>query len=321
MPIRLRLDQSYRYMLALGGALAISAAGIAAYAAYHINRPYRRTDGASALSPWELGIEYEDLAFTSADGVTLRGWWLLRPETQNVIVVLAGSHCAKHEYLGIGSSLWHAGYNVLLFDFRGRGDSDRVGLSLGYYEQQDAQAALRYVRDRLPEARIGLLGYSMGAAVALVTAGKDPAVQAVVADSPFATLRDVVADAFRCRHLPPQLLTKLTDRLNRWRYGYDFSAVEPLAVVDRIAPRPLLLIHSSADSVIPSDHARRLFAAAGQPKQLWTIEQAPHCGAYFADRRAYAARIAELFAAALPLEQSADLGRALTMTSIQQGSW
>ena len=87
--------------------------------------------------------------------------------------------------------------------------------------------------------------------------------------------------------------------MTRWRYGYPFQAVRPLDAVAKIAPRPLLLIHGTADTVIPVVHSYRLYEAAGDPKELWIFEGAQHCGGYFADRPAYVQRVAEFFAKAL----------------------
>jgi fermentation-respiration switch protein FrsA (DUF1100 family) len=87
----------------------------------------------------------------------------------------------------------------------------------------------------------------------------------------------------------------MADRLTSWRYGYRFGAVRPIEAVAAISPRPLLLIHGAADSLIPVSHAHELFAAAREPKQCWIVEGAEHCGAYFADRTGYVARTAEFF--------------------------
>lgn len=87
--------------------------------------------------------------------------------------------------------------------------------------------------------------------------------------------------------------------MNRRRYGYPFAALRPVEAVGKIAPRPLLIIHGVADAVTPVEHARQLYAAAGELKELWVVEDAPRCGAYFADRPAYVARVAAFFARAL----------------------
>src|SRR5207248_1496142 len=113
---------------------------------------------------------------------------------------------SKPDMLGIGSYLWRAGNNVLLFDFRGCGESDPSPISLAHHEVNDARAAVQFVRARIPEARIGMLGFSMGAAVTILVAAADTGVRAVVADSSFTSIRDVVAHHMRRHRLPPSVV-------------------------------------------------------------------------------------------------------------------
>ena len=289
--------RSLRLALPLGGVLAAGALGVAAYTTRHLNGPTRRRHLQDyTFSPWELGVDYEAVEFQARDGVMIRGWWLPRPASKQVVIGCTGHRGAKHELLGIGSGLWRAGNNVLLFDFRGRGASDLAACSLAYHEMEDLQAAVDYVCGRLPEARLGVIGYSMGAAVALLVAAREPRLRAVVADSPFATMRDVIGHAFERRRIPTRPMLGLTGWVNRWRYGYCFDAVEPVEVVGAIAPRPILLIHGTDDSIIPVDHSRAIFAAAGEPKELWILPGVKHCGGYFADRSYYVARVVQFFA-------------------------
>jgi dipeptidyl aminopeptidase/acylaminoacyl peptidase len=282
-----------------GGALA-GALGIAAYTARELNGPQRRTWRDNyTFSPWEVQVPHEPVSFATADGVTLRGWWFPRPESDQVVIASTGHKGVKTDMLGISSGLWRAGNNVLIFDFRGCGESDLVQLSIGYHEQRDLQAAARFAHDRIKGAHLGLIGYSMGAAVSLLVAAGDPDIRAVVADSSYATLTDVIAAAYRRRWLPASPFLAVSDRYNGWRYGYRFRELRPLDSVGRIAPRPLLIIHGTRDAVTPLDHAYQLYAAAGEPKELWIAEGAHHCGAYFIDRQGYVARVAEFFARGL----------------------
>ncbi len=209
---------------------------------------------------------------------------------------LAGHRSPKSDLLGIGSGLWRAGNNVLLFDWRSRGQSDIAQHSLAYYELRDAEAAVAYALGRVPGARLGLLGFSMGASVAILLAAREPRVAAVVADSPFTGIAEVVAHAAAQKHLPAKLVVPIADALTRWRYGYRFGAVRPVEAVAAISPRPLLLIHGAADSLIPVSHAHAFYAAAREPKERWIVEGMDHCGGYFADRPVYVARVSEFFA-------------------------
>ena len=288
-------------MARIAGVTALGAAGLlvgaAAYATARINLRSPDTFFSDyTFSPFETHVEgYEDVKLTTADGLRLSAWWLPRPESRRVVIGLAGHRSPKADLLGIGSALWRAGNNVLLFDWRSRGQSDVAQHSLAYSELRDAEAAVAYVLDRMPEARIGLIGYSMGASVAILLAAREPRVAAVVADSPFTGIAEVVAHGAAQLRLPPQLVVPMADRLTGWRYGYRFGAVRPIQAVAAISPRPLLLIHGGADSLIPVSHAHELFMTAREPKQRWIVEGADHCGAYFADRTGYVGRVAAFF--------------------------
>ena len=295
-----RQFQPLGYLGAFVGGMAAGLLGIAAYTTRRLNGPVRQaTVNRHTFTPWEVQVACERVAFPTADGVTLRGWWLPSEGATRTIVGCTGHRGVKSDLLGIGSGLWRAGNNVLLFDFRGCGESDVVPLSVGFHEQRDLQAALAFARARTPAAPLGLIGYSLGAAVSIMIAAADPAVGAVVADASYAALGDVIASEYRRRGVPVAPLLAASDRYNGWRYGYRFGALRPIDHVARLASRPLLIIHGEQDALTPVEHARRLYAAAGQPKECWIIPNTPHCGGYFADREAYVARVADFFARGL----------------------
>lgn len=293
---RSAIGKSLRLVLPLGGALLGGAFGVAAYTARTLNASTRRAaPDTFTFSPFELDVPHELVSFASGDGVTLRGWWFPRPESDQVVIGLAGHRRAKHELLGIGSGLWRAGKNVLLFDFRGCGESDWAPQSVGHNELLDAHAAVRFAVGRQPGAKIGLVGYSMGGAVALLVGATDPAVRAVVADSAYASLRQVIAHAYARRGIPGRPLLNLADAINRRAYGYSFTDLRPVDAIPLLAPRPVLLIHGTADKVTPMTHANELYEAAREPKELWLATGAAHCGAYFLDRARYVDRVGAFF--------------------------
>ena len=290
-----------RKIARIAGATALGAAGVlvgvAAYVTARINlRTPETVFSEYTFSPFETQVEgYEEVTLKTDDGLRLSAWWFPQPDSKQVVVGLAGHRSPKSDLLGIGSGLWRAGNNVLLFDWRSRGQSDVAQHSLAYYELRDAEAAVAYVLKRMPTARLGLMGYSMGASVAILLAEREPRVAAVAADSPFTGIAEVVAHGAAQLRLPAGLVVPMADRLTAWRYGYRFGAVRPIEAVAAISPRPLLLIHGGADSLIPVSHVHELFATAHEPKQRWIVEGADHCGAYFADRAGYVTRVAMFF--------------------------
>jgi pimeloyl-ACP methyl ester carboxylesterase len=291
---------------ALAGLLVLAALVLGAWmiigwvGASRLNRHLPRFED-SMFSPFELGVDGDEVTFATRDRVTLCGWFLPRPSHRRVIVVLHGYRGNKSHVLGISSYLWRTGFNVLLFDFRGRGASDAAPISMGLWELEDLAAALDWVSARVPDAAVGLLGFSMGAGVALL-GGNDPRVRAIVADSAFPNQRAVLEHAavrdsrrfLRGRVDGRRFLGAVEWWHQRWGKP-PFDAIAPEAALARLAGTPLLFIHGSTDRWIPLAQAERLYALAPQPKDAWFVRGAHHCGAYFVDRVAYSVRVAAFF--------------------------
>src|SRR5213082_2409162 len=137
------------------------------------------------FSPWEFGADYEDVDLTTADGINFGAWFFRQPGSPQTIIVSGGHKGQRQGALGIAVALWRKGFNVILYSYRGMPGSDRAPITFGIKEVLELQAAIAFARKRIPNARIGLLGYSMGAVVSLLGAAGEPGVQALVLDSPF----------------------------------------------------------------------------------------------------------------------------------------
>lgn len=287
-------------VLLVGGALVGLWLLLGWLGAWRLNRSYTLyPDVSFTFTPWELGVEHEEVEFLTADGVTLRGWFLPRPETTRTIVSLHGYRGHMAQLLGISTLLWRAGFNVLLFDFRGRGRSGAAPISMGLWERADLAAALDLVERRIEGARVGLLGYSMGAVVAAY-GGRDRRVRALVLDSCFTTLSEVLAGMARRearRYLRGWIdggaFLPAMEWWHRRRGKPAFAEAAPIQIVRGLASKPVLVIQGDLDATVPPEHGERLAAEAGA--ELWLVPGAHHCGAYFVDRSAYAERVTGFF--------------------------
>ena len=221
-----------------------------------------------------------------------------RTSPKATVLLLSGYGGSKAGMLRQANLLHERGYNTLLFDFRNRGESEGDAVTLGYYEQDEALAALAYLKT-LPEVdpkRIGVLGASMGAATAIMAAAKSDDLRAVVADSPFKSAGSVVAQSFEhFISLPPFPYAPITLQFVAWRTGITPSHLVPLEVVDRISPRPLLLVHGTADTSINYEASQALYAQAREPKELWLIPDIGHTQGAQKVPEEYAARIGAFF--------------------------
>jgi fermentation-respiration switch protein FrsA (DUF1100 family) len=272
--------------------------GVAWYMVETLIRPKKTNPFAHyTISPFELGLPVENVTFAPRKGRHLvSGWYLPAPGATATILVCPGYRTRKTQVIPVMNFLWRGGFNVLAFEYYGHGAIGGVPVTLGYREKEDFLGALAYAQKRAPETRIGVIAYSMGAAIALLCSADHPEIEAVVSDSAFATHTSAVSyNLRRTLHLPATPFLWLGDLLLRLRAGYRFSHVEPLHAIARIAPRPVFLIHGGRDTMVDPHDATLLYQAAQNPKTLWVVPEADHCGAYFEDREAYVSCIVAFF--------------------------
>ena len=265
------------------------------------------------LTEWNLS--YEDVAFPTSDGLTLRGWFVPaeRQDAPAILYAPATSH-DQRSGLSLVPAFHAAGYHVLLFSYRGHAlsDGDRWGFTYGDAESRDVDAAARFLGETRGIRHIGAIGHSVGAVSSILSAARNPRIGAVVAVAPFNCLDEV----WRTNRptLVPTSVLDLTLRLTEKRKGFNREEVCPLEVVDRIAPRPLLVIHGTDDRRITEEQVHRLFAAAQEPKTLWLVERATHGGIRTPVLDELAPDVIAFFDAALSgqKEQAADLSHSTT---------
>src|SRR5437588_167863 len=146
------------------------------------------------FTPWEFQADYEEVDLVTVDGVAFGAWFFRHTGSSQVIVISPGHKGRRQDVLGIAVALWRKGFNVLCYSYRAMPASDRALITMGVREVQELAAAIAFARRRVRDARIGLLGYSMGAVVSLLGAAGDPSVEALVLDSPYADLGQVLRE-------------------------------------------------------------------------------------------------------------------------------
>ncbi len=257
------------------------------------------------IPPSEYGAAYEPVSFTTDDNIVLSGW-IMTPSRGTApvpaVVLCHGVGANKSDFTELGVSLLNRGFAVLLFDFRAHGDSTGRRTSLGHLEQKDIAAALRFLRSRpgIDSGRIGIYGFSMGGAAAILSAARTKGFAAVVADSAFTSLRDQARDAvtgfYRLPAFPFLHLSILGYELY---FQTSVSSISPEQEIRGIAPVPLLIIAGEGDRLIPAENGRRLYRAAGEPRELWVVPGADHGGTLAAAGPVYEKRIGLFFEAHL----------------------
>lgn len=277
-----------------------------------------------SATPASLDLQYKDVTFPSRDDqLPIRGWFIpgVLPNghltAQRTIIIVHGIRKNRADegagLLKLSGDLARRGFAILAFDMRGAGESPPAPLSF-FYEQRDVQGAVDLLRSGpLPYPELGrpraILGWgdSMGGAVMIQAAANEPAIEAIVSDSAYADAlsrleRDVPAQG----HLPA-MFTPGGLILAQVLYGVDYYHAAPVAVIARIAPRPILLIHGADDNSThkdtPSSDMYTLAAAAltgpHANVQTWLVPGARHVQAYNVEGKVYVDRVVAFYTAAV----------------------
>ncbi|MDR1123964.1 MAG: alpha/beta hydrolase [Elusimicrobiota bacterium] len=252
-----------------------------------------------AAYPDQFKVPFENVIFKNSDGITLKGWFIpAREESKKTIILMHGWNMNKGGILPGTLFLRDIGYNLFYFDFRSYGESGDGKTSVGYLETRDAAAAVEALLKTRPDAaqEIGLYGISMGAAVAVYTAAHTPQVRAVVAEACYYSYEKVVARwAKEHKSAPYFPLVALTLFFVRKRLGIDPETFSPRHNIKKLGGKAVFIINGADDALAPRHDARKLFAAAAEPKQLWIVANAAHTEAAEVAGRQYENKIGQFF--------------------------
>ena len=235
-------------------------------------------------TPKEDGYPYEEIQFQSHDGTNLSGWFIpAQGKALGTVIHFHGNAQNMSAHYSFVSWLPANGFNLFVFDYRGYGKSAGKVSRQGVYE--DAVAAVKYIKSRtdIDQNKIILFGQSIGGANALAVAGNNrfEGVVGVATDSAFSSYKGIAMDhTFLLKPLAAMLI------------GNKFS---PKYMVQNITPVPLLIIHGTADQVVPYRHAQVLFEKAGEPKELWTVPNGQHTEALGPYRAEFAPKLLARF--------------------------
>ena len=246
----------------------------------------------------QLEAALENVTFKSSDDTILAGWFI-PGESPTTVILLHGFTDIRNKMLPHADFLHDAGYSVLLFDFRSRGESEGDAVTLGFHERGDVQGAVQYLKDR-PDAdgeNVGVLGVSMGAATAIMAAAETPELKAVVSESAFKSVDSAIASSFEHYiDLPAFPFAPITVLIIEQLLGINTDQVVPEEYVGLISPRPVFIIHGQEDETIVPEDADALYAAATEPKEdLWFIPGAGHAEGVEITPEEYGTKVVDFF--------------------------
>lgn len=221
-------------------------------------------------SPRDVGLEFEDLYFSTRDGLLLNGWFIRNREARSTLVWFHGNAGNISDRVENIKMLHEkTKINIFIFDYRGYGRSAGRVSEEGTY--LDGEAALEFVRKQLGvnPGQTVLFGRSLGAAVAAEMANRFDS-QALILESPFASIRDMAHILLPFLPVGP---------LFRTRYDVREKV--------RTIRTPLLVLHGDHDEVVPIQQGKLVFDAAPEPKQFFTLVGAGHNDTYLVGGESY----------------------------------
>ena len=306
-------------LLIIAGLLVLLAStgliGAACYFLHIFSRPHHPLNetfewGLPTTTPEPPLSQQRTFFLKTKDGLRLCADFWTQEQAAPTVILCHGYRISRQHLRPVAALHYARGYNILLFDFRGHGESDAAAISVGNAEVRDVEAAIAFV-SRQKETLAGqiiLHGFSMGAHVSLLMP-PSAEVAAIIADSPFAR-SDEVIHSLICTEIV-QLLKKCPQWLHPLCHCIPKFASAILAtsrVLFRLCFRvpliaradlnlqrqpyitPLLLIHTLGDALIPVTHSQTLAHIArenGIAVETCFIHGNAHCGAYACDPQRY----------------------------------
>lgn len=222
-------------------------------------------------TPRDVGLDFDEVSFKTSDGVSLSGWWVPARRPRAALIFCHGNAGNIADRLGALRLLHGLGLDVLLFDYRGYGKSEGTPTEAGTYA--DADAAWKFLTEqrRVPAARVLWFGESLGGAVAIEAALRHPPA-ALIVEATFTSLVDVGRIHYPL--LPVGLLLH-----------HRYESIRKIGAISC----PKLFIHAREDELVPIENARRLFAAAAEPKEFLETGGGHNTGGFAFNDESYAA--------------------------------
>jgi uncharacterized protein len=255
-------------------------------------------------APREIGrpppdLQASNITFASGAGVLIHGWLSPGKPGHGVVLLLHAARGDRRDMVSRAQFLHARDYTVLLIDFQSHGDNRGNRITFGDLESRDVTAALQYLRHKLPDEKVGVIGASMGAD-ALVLAEDRPPVAAVVLEQVYPTMERAIESQVRSHVGPlapllgPLLFVEVQSRLE-----IPQKRLRPIERMSKLGA-PVLIINGTEDKHVTMDDSRALFAAASEPKQLWAVQGAGHVDLHAFAKAEYERRVGDFLAQYLP---------------------
>jgi dienelactone hydrolase len=250
----------------------------------------------------ELGAAYEEVSFTTSDGLELKGWYI--PSRNRAAVIAFPGRSGPQRPARM---LARHGYGVLLFDRRGEGESDGDPNIFGWKGERDIRAAVAFLKSRpdVDPDRIGAIGLSVGGEMLIEAGAESSDLAAIVSEGAgIRSIRETVAIPGTRMMLEATIAhAVVTPAIALFSNDLPPASLETLS--EKIAPTPVFFIYAVPGQGGEAELTETFYRAAREPKDIWLVPGAEHTGGIEAQPEEYERRVVGFFDDALnPVERS-----------------
>lgn len=239
----------------------------------------------------------EEFKISSKYGYKLSGIYLQdTSDSDNTVIICHGLGANKWRMLPLADMYLDFGWNVVLYDHRNHGDSGGEDISYGYYEKDDLQTIVEYVKQKNPDETIIVHGESLGAATALQHAYQNESskdVSLYVSDCGYSDLNELFSHRLsEDYNLPNIFFVEFASLFAKLRAGFYFGDVSPIEHMKEI-DTPILFIHGGKDDYVPTYMSEEMFERKTGDKKLFIVPDAGHAESFTKDRNGYVKAVGE----------------------------
>lgn len=228
------------------------------------------------IVPADYGVKGEKVMLTTKDDIELVGYHVNAEssQTRGVLILVHGVGGCKEHFVALGAKLAKQGIASVLFDERAHGESGGEYCTYGYYEKQDIKEIVDYVKSKYTDVPLGIMGNSLGGAVAIQALETDTRIEFGIIESTFTNLHQIAFD-YKKRILKGFGIRFISDyALKRAGIIADFDPyqVQPIQSVQNIE-QPVFIAHGDADQRISITYGKALFDNLKSTDKTWYVIQ------------------------------------------------
>lgn len=247
-----------------------------------IVRSFRNPSQKHEKTPKDENINFEEISIPTKNNKNLYGWWIKAEQKAPTIILMHGWGRNAGKLMPYIKNLYGNGFNLLAFDSRNHGSSDKDDYSTMIKFAEDISASISFA-EKMPTAEKNnsiLIGLSIGGAASIYAAAFDSRIKKIVTIGAPANPADVMAKHIRKRHVPMPIIW-LAFEFMQYRIGKRFSEISANKKISKTKAK-VLLIHGTKDKIVPFSQAEKIMKGANNAQaEIWAINGKGHSNCHY----------------------------------------